>query len=72
MARALTVWATPGHTANHLSYLLPGAVFCGDTLFALRLWPGVDGIANAAGIASLQRLAALPDARRCIARTNTP
>lgn len=33
-----TVWATPGHTANHVSYLLEHDnqihVFCGDTLFS--------------------------------------
>lgn len=33
-----TVWATPGHTAHHLSYLFETSdglhVFCGDTLFS--------------------------------------
>lgn len=33
-----TVWATPGHTAHHVSYLLEHSdgihVFCGDTLFS--------------------------------------
>lgn len=57
---ALTVWATPGHTANHLSYLLPGAVFCGDTLFACGCGRVFDGTPTQLH-ASLQRLAALPD-----------
>ena len=34
----VTVWATPGHTDRHISYLLENAeglhVFCGDTLFS--------------------------------------
>lgn len=34
----ITVWATPGHTAHHVSYLLENSdglhVFCGDTLFS--------------------------------------
>lgn len=34
----VTVWATPGHTDRHVSYLLENAeglhVFCGDTLFS--------------------------------------
>lgn len=57
---ALTVWATPGHTRHHLSYLLPGAVFCGDTLFACgcgRIFDGTPAQLHA----SLTRLAELPD-----------
>ena len=34
----VTVWATPGHTDRHISYLLENSdglhVFCGDTLFS--------------------------------------
>ena len=34
----VTVWATPGHTGRHVSYLLENSdglhVFCGDTLFS--------------------------------------
>lgn len=62
-AQALTVWATPGHTGNHLSYVLPGAVFCGDTLFACGCGRVFDGT-PAQLHASLQRLAALPDDTR--------
>jgi hydroxyacylglutathione hydrolase len=29
-----TVWLTEGHLDGHISFLFPGAVFCGDTLFA--------------------------------------
>lgn len=30
----LTVVTVPGHTLDHIAYVAPGAVFCGDTLFA--------------------------------------
>jgi len=30
----ITILNTPGHTAAHVSYLLAGHLFCGDTLFA--------------------------------------
>jgi hydroxyacylglutathione hydrolase len=59
------VMATGGHTLGHVSYYdaADGAAFVGDTLFALgcgRLFEG-----DAAMMwASLQRLAALPDAVR--------
>lgn len=59
------ILAIPGHTAGHLSYLFDatGDLFCGDTLFVLgcgRLFEG-----DAATMwASLQRLAALPEATR--------
>jgi hydroxyacylglutathione hydrolase len=33
-ARGIDVWTTPGHTSEHVSYLVGGHVFCGDTLFA--------------------------------------
>ncbi|MGI4777165.1 MAG: hydroxyacylglutathione hydrolase [Janthinobacterium lividum] len=59
----------PGHTAGHIAYFLPGApgveplVFCGDTLFSGgcgRLFEGTP----AQMLASLDALAALPDATR--------
>jgi len=37
------VFATPGHTLDHISYYTPGMLFCGDTLFAAgcgRLFEG--------------------------------
>jgi hydroxyacylglutathione hydrolase len=56
------VLAIPGHTLGHVAYYLPSAdlLFCGDTLFSLgcgRLFEGTP----AQMLASLQRLAALPD-----------
>lgn len=61
------VMATPGHTADGVTYLAGDAAFIGDTLFAPRSgsarcdFPG----ASAATLhASIQRLYALPDATR--------
>ena len=54
------VWAVPGHTLSHLAYVVPGALFCGDTLFGAgcgRLFEG----SPAQMLASLQRMAALPE-----------
>jgi hydroxyacylglutathione hydrolase len=57
-----TVWETPAHTAGHVSFHFAddGAIFVGDTLFAMgcgRLFEG-----NAAQMfANMQRLATLPD-----------
>ncbi|MCP1661273.1 hydroxyacylglutathione hydrolase [Neisseria perflava] len=58
-----TVWATPGHTAHHVSYLLENSdglhVFCGDTLFSAgcgRVFTGT--IAQL--FASFQRYNSLP------------
>jgi hydroxyacylglutathione hydrolase len=59
----LRVLEVPGHTRSHIAYLGPGALFCGDTLFACgcgRLFEG-----SAAQMhASLRRLAALPPETR--------
>ena len=49
----------PGHTAGHIAYVHPEAVFCGDTLFACgcgRLFEGTP----AQMVRSLGKLAALP------------
>jgi hydroxyacylglutathione hydrolase len=54
------VFATPGHTRSHIAFAGLGLVFCGDTLFSLgcgRLFEGTP----AQMLASLDRLAALPD-----------
>jgi hydroxyacylglutathione hydrolase len=58
---------TPGHTAGHISYFSsatdPPLLFCGDTLFACgcgRLFEGTP----AQMLASLDRLAALPESTR--------
>ncbi len=55
------VIAVPGHTRSHLAYHGEGLLFCGDTLFSLgcgRMFEGTPAQMHA----SLQRLAALPDA----------
>ncbi len=62
-ALSLSVMAVPGHTAGHIAYLSPGALFCGDTLFSAgcgRLFEGTPAQMHA----SLGRFAALPDDTR--------
>lgn len=62
--RAVTVWHIPGHTFDHLAYLLTDTtktlrVFCGDTLLSAgcgRVFSGT----MAQLYSSLQRLASLP------------
>ena len=54
------ILATPGHTLDHICYVHPNALFCGDTLFAAgcgRLFEGEPAQTQA----SLAKLAALPD-----------
>lgn len=54
------VLAVPGHTLSHVAYHGEGLLFCGDTLFSIgcgRLFEGTP----AQMLASLDRLAALPD-----------
>ncbi|AQR74235.1 hydroxyacylglutathione hydrolase [Sphingomonas sp. LM7] len=57
-----TVWEVPAHTAGHIAYLFAdeGAVFVGDTLFAMgcgRLFEGTP----AQMFANMERLRELPD-----------
>ena len=56
-----TVLETPGHTAGHISFHLPGdaLVFTGDTLFAMGCGRLFEGDAEQM-FANMQRLAALP------------
>jgi hydroxyacylglutathione hydrolase len=57
------VIAVPGHTLSHVAYHGHGLLFCGDTLFSVgcgRLFEGTP----AQMLASLERLAALPDGAR--------
>ncbi len=59
LALELSVIALPGHTLDHLGYLGPGMLFCGDTLFSGgcgRLFEGSPAQMHD----SLTRLAALP------------
>ncbi|STZ76163.1 hydroxyacylglutathione hydrolase [Bergeriella denitrificans] len=59
-----TVWATPGHTAHHLSYLLENSdglhVFCGDTLFSAGCGRVFTGTIEAL-YESFQRYNSLPE-----------
>lgn len=56
---AFEVLDVPGHTAGHIAYVGPGAVFCGDTLFSAgcgRLFEGTPAQMEN----SLAKLAGLP------------
>lgn len=54
-----TVWRTEGHINGHLSYIIDGVLFCGDTLFAGGCGYLFDGPPQRMH-ESLQRLAQLP------------
>lgn len=54
------VIALPGHTLSHIAFVGQGYLFCGDTLFSLGCGLLFEG-APAQMLASLDRLAALPD-----------
>ncbi len=54
------VLATPGHTQDHLTFVLGEAIFCGDTLFTAGCGRLFEGTA-AQMLHSLDRLAALAD-----------
>ena len=56
----IAVWAVPGHTRSHLAYLVPGAIFVGDTLFGAGCGRVFEGDARDL-YRSLQRIARLPD-----------
>lgn len=60
---AAAVLEVPGHTLNHLAYVIDDALFCGDTLFGAgcgRLFEGTPRQMHD----SLAKLAALPDATK--------
>lgn len=66
-----TVWRTEGHLTGHVSYVLPGVVFCGDTMFAAGCGRVVGGTHDQL-FTSLLRLAELPgDTRVCCAHEYT-
>lgn len=50
----------PGHTLDHLAFIAPGMLFCGDTLFAAGCGRVFEGTASQM-YTSLQKLAVLPD-----------
>jgi hydroxyacylglutathione hydrolase len=52
----------PAHTRGHVAYVFPGAVFCGDTLFAVGCGRLFEGTPEMMHIALNRKLAALPDA----------
>lgn len=54
------VIALPGHTLSHIAFHGHGYLFCGDTLFSLGCGRMFEGTARQM-LASLDRLAALPD-----------
>jgi hydroxyacylglutathione hydrolase len=59
------VWAVPAHTAGHIAYHFAkdGAIFVGDTLFAMGCGRLFEGTADQM-YANMRRLAALDDATR--------
>ena len=57
---SFTILNIPGHTLDHIAFILPGLLFCGDTLFSAgcgRLFEGTPQQMYH----SLQKLASLPD-----------
>jgi hydroxyacylglutathione hydrolase len=63
LALALAVLDIPGHTRAHVAYYGAGSLFCGDTLFACGCGRLFEGTPEQM-MASLSKLAALPDATR--------
>ncbi|MEO8011597.1 MAG: hydroxyacylglutathione hydrolase [Dokdonella sp.] len=62
-AVSFEVIAVPGHTTSHVAFLGEGLLFSGDTLFSVGCGRMFEGSA-AEMLASLDRLAALPDSIR--------
>lgn len=58
-----TIVDTPGHTPGHISYLVEGCLFCGDTLFAAGCGRLLGGTASQLHD-SLTQLASLPATTR--------
>lgn len=57
------VWEVPGHTRSHIAYVGDDLAFTGDTLFSLGCGRLFEGTPEQM-LASLDRLATLPDATR--------
>ena len=51
----------PAHTRGHIAYVFPGAVFCGDTLFAAGCGRLFEGTPEMMYRALVEKLARLPD-----------
>jgi hydroxyacylglutathione hydrolase len=60
-AARFRILGVPGHTTSHVAYAGEGLLFCGDTLFSLGCGRLFEGTPQQM-LASLDRLAALPDA----------
>ena len=58
--QSVSVLPVPGHTLGHLAYYVPGALFCGDTLFGAGCGRLLEGT-PAQMSASLSRIAELPE-----------
>ncbi|MFT7413876.1 MAG: hydroxyacylglutathione hydrolase [Methylophagaceae bacterium] len=56
----ITVLEVPGHTNDHIAFLIDGNLFCGDTLFAAGCGRLLGGTAEQLH-ASLQLIASLPE-----------
>ncbi|MCS5699818.1 hydroxyacylglutathione hydrolase [Cyanobium sp. FGCU-52] len=63
LGHTLEVLDVPAHTRAHIAYLLPGELFCGDTLFAGGCGRLFEGTADQMHDA-LQRFASLPGSTR--------
>jgi len=63
LAAEFSVLDIPGHTRAHIAYYGLGSLFCGDTLFACGCGRVFEGTAEQM-LASLSKLAALPDETR--------
>ena len=63
LGASFSVLAIPGHTRAHVAYYGLESLFCGDTLFACGCGRVFEGTAEQM-LASLSKLAALPDATR--------
>jgi hydroxyacylglutathione hydrolase len=60
---AFDIISVPGHLEDHIAYLAPGLVFCGDIMFGAGCGRNFEGT-PAQLQHSLQRLANLPDSTR--------
>jgi hydroxyacylglutathione hydrolase len=63
LGASFSVLDIPGHTRAHVAYYGLGSLFCGDTLFACGCGRVFEGTSEQM-VASLAKLAALPDATK--------
>ena len=60
LSAGFDIWELPGHLDDHIAYVAPGQVFCGDILFGAGCGKNFEGSAHQL-FESVQRLATLPD-----------